>query len=256
MRFFSDDVYQSWKAWYDRVDVRLPSPVKVILDGSCPEIGAHADGNGTRFGAVENAKSTYTTIRDYIEKAIFLLDDPKDVRCQVCQGQIVPKEELTIVCPQAECHCTCHLLCLSRKFLDAAQEPNQFIPRHGICPGCKATVEWPLMMKELSFRSRGKQELLAILKRKRRADRKHNDMTGKVADRGFDSSSLRSASADLDDDFSQDAEDELLLDEDWLEGLASESDSDTDLRLKTLSKAAPKLETVIEDSEGDDSEIL
>ncbi|KAF7116338.1 hypothetical protein CNMCM5793_004504 [Aspergillus hiratsukae] len=256
IRFFSRDVYQSWKAWYDRVDLLLRKPVKIILDGSCPEIGAPADGNDTRFGGVENAKVTYTTIRDYIEKAIFLLDDPKDVRCEVCQGQIVPQEELTTVCPQAKCHCTCHLLCLSRKFLDAAQEPHRFIPRHGVCPACEATVEWPLMMKELSFRSRAKKELLEILKRKRRADRKHSDVTGKVADKGSDSSSRRSASVDLDDGFGQDADDEFLLDEDWWEGLASESDTDTDRRLKTLSKAAPKLETVIEDSECDDAEIL
>ncbi|EAW24293.1 GIY-YIG catalytic domain containing protein [Aspergillus fischeri NRRL 181] len=251
IRFFSGDIYQSWKAWYDRVDVRLRSPVKVILDGSCPEIGAHASGNDTRFGGVENAKITYATIQDYIEKAIFLLDDPKDVRCHVCQGQIVPKEELTTVCPQAECHCTCHLLCLSRKFIDAAEEPNQIVPRHGICPACEATVEWPLMMKELSFRSRAKQELLEILKRKRRVDRKQSVVTGKV-----ESSSRRSVSVDLDDRFGQDAEDEFLLDEDWWDGLASESDSDADRRLKTLSKAAPKLETVIEDSECDDAEIL
>ncbi|GFF40618.1 structure-specific endonuclease subunit slx1 [Aspergillus lentulus] len=251
IRFFSGDLYQSWNAWYDRVDVRLRSPVKVILDGSCPEIGAHAGGNDIKFGGVENAKITYATIRDYIEKAIFLLDDPKDVRCHVCQGQIVPKEELTTVCPQAECHCTCHLLCLSRKFLDAAQEPNQFIPRHGICPACEATVEWPLMMKELSFRSRAKQELLEILKRKRRDDRKQSVVTGKV-----ESSRRRSVSVDLDDRFGQNAEDEFLLDEDWWEGLASESDSDADLRLKALLKAAPKLETVIEDSECDDAEIL
>ncbi|KAF7178719.1 hypothetical protein CNMCM7691_007537 [Aspergillus felis] len=233
IRFFSGDIYQSWKAWYDRVDVRLRSPVKVILDGSCPEIGAHADGKDTRFGGVENTKITYATIRDYIEKAIFLLDDPKDVRCQ------------------AECHCTCHLLCLSRKFIDASQEPNQFIPRHGICPACEATVEWPLMMKELSFRSRAKQELLEILRRKRRADGKRSDATGKV-----ESSRLRSASVDLDDAFGHNAKDEVLLDEDWWDGLASESDSDTGLRSKTLSKAAPKLETVIEDSECDDAEIL
>ncbi|KAF4227529.1 hypothetical protein CNMCM8980_008928 [Aspergillus fumigatiaffinis] len=251
IRFFSGDVYQSWKAWYDRVDVRLRSPVKVILDGSCPEIGAHADENDTRFGGVENAKITYATIRDYIEKAIFLLDDPKDVRCQVCQGQIVPKEELTTVCPQAECHCTCHLLCLSRKFLDASREPNQFVPRHGICPACEATVEWPLMMKELSFRSRAKQELLESLKRKRRADRKQSVVTGRV-----EPSSRRSVSVDLDDRFGQDAADEFLLDEDWWEAVASESDSETNLRLKTFSKAAPKLETVIEDSECDDAEIL
>jgi structure-specific endonuclease subunit SLX1 len=112
------------------------------------------------------------------------------------------------------------------------------------------------MMKELSFRSRAKQELLEILKRKRRADRKQSDVTGKVGAKGFDSSSRRSASVDLGDGFGQDADDEFLLDEDWWEGLASESDSDTDRRLKTLSKAAPKLETVIEDSECDDAEIL
>lgn len=107
------------------------------------------------------------------------------------------------------------------------------------------------MMKELSFRSRAKQELLEILKRKRRVDRKQGAVTGEV-----ESSSRRTVSVDLDDRFGQHAEDEFLLDEDWWEGLAAESDSDTDLRLKPLSKAAPKLETVIEDSECDDADIL
>jgi structure-specific endonuclease subunit SLX1 len=107
------------------------------------------------------------------------------------------------------------------------------------------------MMKELSFRSRAKQELLESLKRKRRADRKQSVVTGRVGP-----SSRRSVSVDLDDRFGQDAADEFLLDEDWWEAVASESDSETNLRLKTFSKAAPKLETVIEDSECDDAEIL
>ncbi|EAW14762.1 structure-specific endonuclease subunit SLX1 [Aspergillus clavatus NRRL 1] len=256
IRFFSADVYQSWKAWYDRVDIFLPGHVNILLDGSCPENSAQCSAVGARFGSVEQAKVNYDIIQDYLEKAMFLLDDPKDLSCRVCQTQIAPKEQLAVVCPQAGCHCTCHLLCLSKKFLDAMPEPDCLIPRHGACPACKATVQWSLMMQELSFRSRGEQEALAILKRKRRLDRRQQVISkAKCAGKGVDSSDVRPTSVDLDRS-NNNASDDLLLDDDWFDEFASESDSDTGHRSKALSKAAPNLETVVEDSEGDDLEFL
>lgn len=227
------------------MDGSLPSHIRIVLDGDCPLRDQH-----NAVGSVQNIEPTYIKIAGYLEKAAFLLDDPNDLHCKVCQTQVVPKDELVTVCPQTACHCISHLSCLSAKFLDAAGEPDCLVPMHGTCPACKKDIQWPVIMQELSLRRRGEKELRTILRRKKRKDNQQRKIVSNARDAPpHDTSSTMH----LDEmDSSDDPTNDDLLDEKWAEGFASESDSDTDPRQKAQPKPPPsRLEIVIEDSEDD-----
>lgn len=227
------------------MDGSLPSHICIILDGDCPLRDAH-----NAVGSVQNIEPTYNKIAGYLEKAAFLLDDPNDLHCNVCQTQVVPKDELVAVCPQTACHCISHLSCLSARFLDAAGDPDCLVPMHGTCPACEKDIQWPVIMQELSLRRRGEKELRTILRRKKRKDNQQRKIESNAKDAPpHDASSTMH----LDEmDSSDDPTNDDPLDEKWAEGCASESDSDTDPRQKAQPKPPPsRLEIVIEDSEDD-----
>lgn len=244
VRFFAADVHCAWKAWYDRVDEGLPGHMKIILDGDCVLPGQTGDDDGNdAVGSVHGLPVNYAKFEDYLEKAAFLLDDPADLRCRVCQRQAIPREELMVVCPQTRCHCISHMVCLSARFLAAANDPDRFVPLHGICPACNQRVQWPVLMQELTLRRRGDREVQTILRRKKRREdtqRKGDNATGIHKHEAAEPEHAPESWDEPNDD----------LDENWVEELASESDSDTEPSKPTSTDPAPsRLEIVIEDSE-------
>lgn len=245
VRFFAADVHRAWKAWDDRVDECLPCHMKIILDGDCvlPGQTRDDDGNGA-VGSVHGLQVNYAKFEDYLEKAAFLLDDPADLRCRLCQRQAIPSEELVVVCPQTRCHCISHMVCLSARFLAAANDPDRFVPLHGVCPACNQRVQWPVIMQELTLRRRGDREVHTILRRKKRREDKQR--------KGENAKGIQQNESELEPEHAQETSDEPNddLDENWVEDLASESDSDTEPSKPASTDPGPsRLEIVIEDSE-------
>lgn len=242
VRFFAADVHRTWKAWYDRVDECLPGHMVVILDGDSLLPGQTEDRGSEAVGSVHGLQVNYAKFEDYLEKAAFLLDDPADLCCRICQGRTIPSEELVVVCPQAQCHCISHMVCLSARFLEAAGDPDRFVPLHGICPACEQRVQWPVIMQELTLRRRGDREVQTILRRKKKREdrqRKAENAKGIQKDK---------AEPVHEQDSSDEPNDNL--DENWVEDLASESESDTETSKPASTDPTPsRLEIVIEDSE-------
>lgn len=260
VRFFSPDAHRVWQVWSERVDGFLPDHIGIVLDGDCGHEDVQPNRNNTRVGSIQQIQAGYTNIQSYLEKAIFLLDDPQGLCCRICGAPVLPKNEPIVVCPQENCHCMSHLTCLSKIFLNETGDPGQFVPTHGSCPACKEIVQWPLIMKELSLRSRGGKELHAVLRKKR----KGKDDGDSAAPGKGDFDGRSSIVEPTPDNHLETREplwghsvEESELDDDWTEGLDMESDSDADTRVKESSKGHPsRLEIVIEDSEEDDLEIL
>ncbi|OJJ33003.1 hypothetical protein ASPWEDRAFT_30119 [Aspergillus wentii DTO 134E9] len=259
VRFFCADVHREWMIWNDRVDGVIPSHVKVILDGNCLDRSTLKTVGDPCVGSAQNIKADYSKIDDYLEKTLSLLDK-QDLRCKVCHSLVNQKDELMVVCPHTSCLCINHLQCLSTKFLEAAQNPDQLVPMHGVCPACKETIQWSLMMQELSIRYRGEKEMRVIV-RKKRLDQKNIGVSDDFIANGNNPSGQHSSGVksglevysgvDISDEDSPDD----LLDENW--ALDFESDSDAGGPSKVLSKLPqPRLEVVIEDSEDGEFEIL
>ena len=239
----------------DRVDALLPDHIRIIADGNC------SDMNDSQVGSVKQIQASYRGIKAYLEKTTFLTDDARDLHCQVCGVQIHPEHEPIAVCPQAACRCTSHVICLSQEFLDKTVE-DQFVPTQGRCPACEQTIQWPLMMQELSFRRRGGKELHAMLKK----NKKKGDEHGLENNSNSTSVKFRDANGrDGKNDDEKRAEEEVAwglvsdveLNDDWVEEVDLESDSDTGSNRGKASYKKPiiPLPIVILDSE-DDAETV
>ncbi|KAE8150109.1 structure-specific endonuclease subunit slx1 [Aspergillus avenaceus] len=254
VRFFSADAYQLWRIWSDRVNGAIPKHIGIILDGGCADDNQPGTGN-PRVGSVQQIQPDYSKISGYLEKAAFRLDDPGDLRCSICRVLVDPKDELVVVCPQERCYCINHLLCLSARFLDSTRDPERLVPMSGTCPECRQIVEWPLVMQELTLRNRGKKELEAVLRKKKRSDGRtiaaQSDIgTAAVETRG----SLPSADTQTGwkDGLDENNPEDFPLDEDWIESLAPESDSEMGDPQRPLPVGPSRVEIVIEDSDCDE----
>lgn len=256
VRFFCADVYSVWKVWNERVEISLPFS-KIILDGNCPR----QDDGGAAVGGINQLSVDYTKLEDYLEKSMFVLDDAEDLHCAVCKKPLNPDTQQIVVCPQTSCRGTNHLLCLSAKFLENADDPDTFVPTQGTCPACKEVVQWPIMMQELSFRSRAKKEVQAILRRKEKRERKESAKQSPSKKSKTKASNVRKSSVEPTfDDQSQPAPDDMSqddpqLDENWCEAVEVESDTEFGTRQHS-SPASSILEIVIEDSEWEDAELV
>ncbi|KAJ5689300.1 Structure-specific endonuclease subunit slx1 [Penicillium macrosclerotiorum] len=267
IRFFRADVNRVWRVWNDRVDVPLPE-TKIILDGDCPK----QSDTTMAVGSINQLPLDYAKLEDYLEKSMFLLDDPEDLRCQVCKAPVIPTAEQIVVCPQSRCQGTNHLLCLSARFLKATNDLNCLVPAGGVCPTCEKYVSWPLMMQELSVRNRAQKECRAILRKKERRERKETGAVSSVKTNNTSNSSKRNAvstrqtsveptqggpSGLTEHAMSPLVREDPLLDDNWHEAIDLESDSEHGVHPPIRSPSTPpRLEIVIEDSEWDDAELI
>ncbi|KAL1970782.1 hypothetical protein VTN77DRAFT_2616 [Rasamsonia byssochlamydoides] len=255
VRFLSQDVYRVWQVWSERVDGLLPDNIEVKLD-TTPQDADMNRGNG-----VAHIDVSYNNMKEHLEKAMFLLDDSETILCGVCKEQLVLQDDLVVVCPQTNCRCAAHIVCLSRHFLNDAGSPNQLIPTSGSCPACKSTVTWSSLMKELSLRLRGEKETQKIFKTKRK--RRLNPADGqknRVDQKKLPDRSVSTADSPDDDGtgsedglYNEYDQDELLLDN-WIEVVDLGSDSDDSPA--EPKRAQSRVEIVIEDSDWDDAEIV
>ncbi|KAJ5134482.1 Structure-specific endonuclease subunit slx1 [Penicillium atrosanguineum] len=255
VRFFCADVYRVWKVWNERVEASLPSS-KLVLDGDCPRQG---DG-GAAVGGIDQLPVDFTKLEEYLEKSTFVLEDAEDLQCAVCKMPVNPNTQQIVVCPQAPCRGTTHLLCLSAKLLEATENADAFVPARGACPTCKEVIQWPLMMKELSFRNRAEKEVQTILRRKEKRERKEsaNHLPNKKGKRK--ASNVRMSSVEPTFDGQSEpapnsmSQDDPKLSDDWYEEV--ELESDTEFGTQKQSPPPTRLEIVIEDSEWDDAELV
>ncbi|KAL4753165.1 structure-specific endonuclease subunit slx1 [Aspergillus terricola var. indicus] len=243
LRFFAADVSQHWRGVCDRVNGSMPSHIRMIADGNCADIFPERDDHSLRVGSVREIEADYTPVKDYLKKATFLLDDMRGSYCKICETQYIDNDS-AVVCPNVGCNSTTHLLCLSRRFLDTTKESDLLVPLTGKCPTCAQTVQWPLMMKELSIRTRGGQTLHNMLKRCEKRSRpiqKAQDATAESDDNG--------SAVDIAVDAShEDSNDTDSLDDYWDRILGSDSESGASIHPQQGSKA-PGTEMNIKNNE-------
>ncbi|KAL4886272.1 hypothetical protein BJY04DRAFT_205015 [Aspergillus karnatakaensis] len=241
LRFFSPDVLQAWKLWCDRVDGIIPDHFKVIPDGDCTDFGIDPEQRHLKARNIQSIETNYAPLKNYLEKAMFLLDDIRNLRCKICEAPF-DEDNSIVVCHHASCNCSTHLLCLSTRFMEATQDRDGFIPLSGQCPACTQTVQWPLMMRELSIRTRGKDMLKNMLLKFERKERKLLKKTT-VKEKIDGTTKAVPAGSQNDDGHDTDS-----LDDYWDNILDSDSESGTK-QASEQDRTASKVELIIEDTD-------
>ncbi|CAN9131621.1 unnamed protein product [Alternaria alternata] len=108
------------------------------------------------------------------------------------------------------CHVVSHMACMSQKFLAEESNIDAFIPVQGTCPSCRSSLRWSDLMKELSLRMYGEEELKVMFKTKR----KKRKSDGTIEDDAEEFPDIDDLDVNLDED----------LDETWVENVNDDED--------------------------------
>ncbi|KAI9781213.1 MAG: Slx4p interacting protein [Candelina submexicana] len=181
VRFFSEDVYNVWKRWAERVDSRIRNGIKISLDlkqvsSTEPELLDGTPGSSqarskarvtTGKEGLEGVSVSYDPLKDSVEKGLFMLADGESVDCGVCKVSMGRDPSSALLCPERGCRMVSHLTCLSKTFLAQEENEGAIVPTEGRCPGCNARQKWVDLVKERSLRTRGKREVEKLMKKPR-----------------------------------------------------------------------------------------
>jgi structure-specific endonuclease subunit SLX1 len=110
----------------------------------------------------------YTPIKEYVQKAQHVVAFEKEGNCIHCDDELPSKEGLHAMCPNEGCEAMGHLGCWSKHALTGEGNTDAIIPSNCRCPSCGGEVRWGDMIKELTLRVRGEEEVQRLLTVKKR----------------------------------------------------------------------------------------
>ncbi|PGH04242.1 hypothetical protein GX51_03587 [Blastomyces parvus] len=171
VQFFSEDVYGAWQDCSQRVDGPLNDRTKVVTAfGSEKVCDPDRKELLGRAGRIRALNIGYEHLAEHVEKSQFLLESEEQIDCGVCKQRLDSQHDMIAICSHKLCRCASHLLCLSAHFMEAAGLDEKLVPRAGMCPACRTQLEWPILMKEMTLRLRGHEEIKRLVRRRRRAE--------------------------------------------------------------------------------------
>lgn len=172
LRFFAADVYAQWERHIAKIPTRMRDSITIRLTPvELPKVSSDASSEmNTHFipDAIRAIPVAYEDCKPYIEKSIDIINEERRRICSVCRQTADTRKTLVVICPVTTCQATSHLTCLSKAFLQAERNQDAFIPIEGHCPSCFSPIKWSDLMKELSLRIHGEEEIKTLLKPKRK----------------------------------------------------------------------------------------
>jgi structure-specific endonuclease subunit SLX1 len=210
LRFFAPDVFTQWERHIGKLKTTLRKSITIQLTpAEIPKLASDVSTElQTHFipEIIRAIPVAYEDCKPYIEKSKSMLEDGCRRACSVCKKEADTSKSLILVCPIESCHTVSHLACLSERFLAEGGGQHALVPIEGTCPGCHSPVRWSTIMKELSLRIHGEEELKTMFKPKRK---RKSDNT---------------AESDTADAQGPDEEDEDL-DEMWMDDLSQDEEA-------------------------------
>lgn len=271
------DVFRVWSVWSERVDGVLPVNIKVVLDVNqdTENDTSQLTDTSAHLRKLKELNIGYSSLKEYVEKCEFLLAEGESINCGVCRDRLDFENEMAVVCSQGPCRCASHMLCLSTRFL-TEEKSSKMVPTGGTCPTCKSKLNWVTLMKEVSLRTRGKNEIQKLKKtrRKNRAagseDRQYGESDTDTVDQDDIDEMEDGNPFDL-PDLPEEDEDDVIektsnhkhskhgqsFDDDWMLSLSDGSDYHPKAKKNSGFKEPEwKAEVVIDDTDWEDAEII
>jgi structure-specific endonuclease subunit SLX1 len=213
LRFFAPDVFAQWEKHTSKMKTKLRKSIIIQLTpAELPKLAADVQSEMRTHFIPEIIRAipvTYEDCKPYVEKSRSTLEEGRRHRCSVCNKDASTETALVVICPHEPCESISHVACLSQKFLADENNRDTFIPIQGGCPSCHTSVKWSDMMKELSLRMHGEEEVKAMFKMKRK--KKSNGATEPGADEFVDI-----------DEFELESDEDL--EETWMEDVKDDED--------------------------------
>lgn len=275
-------MYDIWVRWSERIDGQIRSGIKILLDVKQPEeplateevppsaqIKPKRKSKVVGKGGVDGVDVGYSKLKGYLEKSLFLLAESESNSCAVCVEDLGVRDAMVLVCSHENCRSTFHLTCLAKRFLNAENQEELVLPTSGTCPQCGSELRWIDLVKEMSLRIRGENDVARLMKKPKVRQTKTSTIKKTLllvdGTENKDGSDYDQDSTNDDSDAAKDLEEPLpddwqyQEDEDDAMSLASAvSDSSYPDAPSPTRTRAPELRLgiVIEDSDWDDAEIL
>ncbi|KAL2163040.1 hypothetical protein VTH06DRAFT_6876 [Thermothelomyces fergusii] len=174
VHFFDQCFFDTWEKWCDTAVESLRSSLGVVTDFGGEEEAARADGNGESPAppsGIYKLPLDYEPVKEQVAKGRAIFESERQGLCIICHGEMHPRKGLYALCTNGACDGVGHLSCWARHLLER-DEPDSILPVQGQCPKCMGEVLWGDMMKELTLRVRGQEEVEKLLKQRRRRRRK------------------------------------------------------------------------------------
>jgi len=197
--FFVEDGYRVWNAWELRFSEKLRPDISVKADFIVSDVPPSATGDFEVPKQIKALDSGYLSLKSYLQKTT--KDDVSEQHrsCTVCKDEIPVNDAQCVVCPN--CLAYSHLTCLANYFLTGQSD---LLPVSGSCPNCSSVILWDVMVREMTLRLRGQEEIERLFKERRRRN-PDSVTTMKSTDQGSD------ATRGVDDDVEDDGNDD-----DWI----------------------------------------
>lgn len=163
--FYAEDVFRVWQKWTKQGVEPLRPGIEINLDQSSQSSSVLPELNGDAPTGIQAIDVGYNSLKPHLEKSKALL--ATSPRCTICSDHVPNDGAMTLTCPKKNCNVASHLSCLAPSF---SGDGEQLVPTNGNCPGCGTKLRWQDLVKELSLRMRGEEEIEKIFKvRKPRA---------------------------------------------------------------------------------------
>lgn len=191
LRFFAPDVFKQWERHTAKMTQKLRESVTVQVTPAempklAPEIWAEL---GSHYipDIIRNIPVAYEDCKPYVEKSMKYLQERTMHSCGVCKKSADSSSAMVVICPVETCNTLSHLACLSKRFLfEDDNSEGALIPMEGSCPGCRTNLKWSTLMKELSLRTYGEEEVAAMFKPKRKKKSDTQEVEGETGEEDED----------------------------------------------------------------------
>lgn len=254
--FYAEDVFRVWTKWTSQQIEKLRPGITVALDSSAQSTEPIQDSTAPR--GIHALDVTYAGVKAHLEKSQGLIEDSEWLHCVICKEGLPSKGAMALVCPADGCSAMTHIECLSKAFLRHNEEA--MVPTSGACPQCSTKLQWVDLVREMSLRIRGAEEIKKIFKTRRK--KKGEADANETDDDSDDSEDVGMDDVALPED--EDDWHELPESSDVEEVAAIRSDPSPIskapkaalFKRSTAAAAPPYSEPVIEDSDWDEAEVI
>ena len=214
IRFFAQDVFTQWEKHISKMKTTLRKDITIrVTPAELPKLAPDVQSEMRTHFIPEIIRAipvAYEDCKTHVEKSKMMLGDDQKRVCGVCKEDVSPDTSLVLVCPVETCHVVSHMACMSQKFLAEESNIDAFIPIQGTCPSCRSSLRWSDLMKELSLRMYGEEELKVMFKTKR----KKRKSDGTIEDDAEEFPDIDDLDVNLEED----------LDETWVENVNDDED--------------------------------
>lgn len=190
--FYAEDVFRAWS----KATVGKDCGVEVRMDESSRATSASIEG----AKGIHAIDVGYSNVKEHLEKSQTLFQSTDTLSCTFCPTDLPPDGTMVLVCPTRGCDAAGHLECFGKAF-SPQDDAGGFLPVKGHCPGCGSEHRWVDLVKEMTLRLRGQDEINKLFKVRK--------------PRGKKTAANSAVTAKDDEGSDEDLDEELPLEDDW-----------------------------------------